>query len=116
MGNRKITVGGEMEKEASSGFIDAWHRAEQGEIFHERHLAFESWDTLARVLTGKRMELLSYVRRNHVTSVRALAKALGRDYSNVHADVQALAKAGLLDTTSKGVRADYDAIETRIAI
>ena len=116
MGNRKITVGGEMEKEASSGFIDAWHRAEQGEIFHERHLAFKSWDTLARVLTGKRMELLSYVRRNHVTSVRALAKALRRDYSNVHADVQALAKAGLLDTTSKGVRADYDAIETRIAI
>jgi predicted transcriptional regulator len=45
-----------------------------------------------------------------------LAKALGRDYSNVHADVQALAKAGLLDTSQKGVRADYDAIETRIAI
>jgi predicted transcriptional regulator len=116
MNEVKITVGGEMEKEASRSFIDAWHRAERGEIFHERHLAIESWDTLARVLTGKRMELLSYVRRNHVTSIRALAKALGRDYSNVHADVQALAKAGLLDTTSKGVHADYDAIETRIAI
>jgi hypothetical protein len=62
------------------------------------------------------MELLSNVRRNPVTSIRALAKALGRDYSNVHADVQALAGAGLLDSTSKGVRADYDAIETRIAI
>ena len=47
------------------------------------------------------MELLSYVRRNHVTSIRALAKALGRDYSNVHADVQALAGAGLLDTLPK---------------
>ena len=116
MNDIKITVGGEMEQEASRQFIDAWHRAERGEIFHERHLAFESWDTLARVLTGKRMELLGYVRRNNVTSVRALAKALGRDYSNVHADVQALAKAGLLDATSSGVRADYDAIETRIAI
>jgi predicted transcriptional regulator len=116
MNEVKITVGGEMEQEASRRFIDAWHRAERGETFHERHLAFESWDTLARVLTGKRMELLSYVRRNNVTSVRALAKALRRDYSNVHADVQALAKAGLLDTTSKGVHADYDAIETRIAI
>jgi predicted transcriptional regulator len=62
------------------------------------------------------MELLSYVHRNHVTSVRALAKALRRDYSNVHADVQALAKAGLLDATSKAIHADYDAIETRIAI
>ena len=87
-----------------------------GEIFHERHLAFESWDALARVLTGRRMELLRYVRRRKVTSVRALAKALGRDYSNVHADVRALAAAGLLDMTDSGVRADYDAIETKIAI
>jgi predicted transcriptional regulator len=116
MSDIKITVGGEMEQEASRQFIDAWHRAERGQTFEERHLAFESWDALARVLSSRRMELLGYVRRHNVTSIRALAKALGRDYSNVHADVQALAKAGLLDTTSKGVRADYDAIETRIAI
>ena len=112
----KFTVGGAMEDEASRRFIDAWHRAERGESFHERHLAFESWEALARVLTGKRMELLRYVRRNNVTSVRALVKALSRDYSNVHADVKALAGAGLLENTSRGVHADYDAIETRIAI
>jgi predicted transcriptional regulator len=116
MSEIKVTVGGEMEQEASGQFIDAWHRAEGGQTFEERHLAFESWDALARVLSSRRMELLRYVRRHHVTSIRALAKALGRDYSNVHADVQVLAKAGLLDTTSKGLRADYDAIETRIAI
>jgi predicted transcriptional regulator len=112
----KITVGGAMEDEAARRFVDVWHRAERGEAFHERHLAFESWDALARVLTGKRMELLRYVRRHNVRSVRALAKALGRDYSNVHADVQALTAAGLLDATDGGVRADYDAIETKIAI
>ena len=116
MNEVKITVGGAMEDEASRRFVDAWHRAERGETFHERHLAFESWDVLARVLTGKRMELLRYVRRHRVASVRALAKALGRDYSNVHGDVQALASAGLLDTTYGGIRADYEAIETRIAI
>ena len=115
MSGVKITVGGAIEDEASRRFIDAWHRAERGELVHERHLAFESWDALARVLTGKRMELLRYVRRHKVTSVRALAKALGRDYSNVHADVQALTSAGLLDATDSG-RADYDAIETKIAI
>ena len=112
----KITVGGTMEDEASRRFVDAWHRAERGESFQERHLAFESWDVLSRVLTAKRMELLRYVRRHKVTSVRALAKALGRDYSNVHADVQALTSAGLLDPSDGGVRVDYDAIETRIAI
>jgi predicted transcriptional regulator len=116
MSNMKITVGGAMEEEAAQRFANAWHRAERGGTFNERHLAFESWDALARVLSGKRMELLHYVRRHEVASVRALAKALGRDYSNVHADVQALTAAGLLETTDGAVRADYDVIETRIAI
>lgn len=112
----KITVGGTIEDDAARRFVDAWHRAEHGEVFCERHIAFESWESLVRLLTGKRMELLRYVRRHKVASVRALAKALERDYANVHADVRALAAAGLLDTTEAGLRADYDAIETKIAI
>jgi predicted transcriptional regulator len=112
----KIMVGGDLEKEATHNFIDSWHRAERGKKFREHNLGFESWDALARILTGKRMDLLRYVRRHKVVSVRALAKALDRDYSNVHADVQALLKAGLLDNGAGGLRADYDAIETKIAI
>ena len=116
MSSVKITVGGAVETDAAKRFTDAWHRAEGGETFHERHLAFESWDALARVITVKRIELLHYVRRHKVSSVRALAKALGRDYSNVHADVQALTAAGLLDTADGSLQADYDVIEPRIAI
>jgi predicted transcriptional regulator len=114
MSDLKISVGGDVLAEAGQRFIDAWHRAEAGEDFCERHLAFENWNTLARVLTGKRAELIGYVRRHDVTSVRQLAAALGRDYSNVHADVKALAAAGLLDTDDGHIRADYDAIETKI--
>ena len=44
MSDVKFTVGGR--------FIDAWHRAEQGERVHERPSAFESWETLSRLLTG----------------------------------------------------------------
>jgi predicted transcriptional regulator len=105
-----------LEDDASRQFANAWHRAQAGEEFEEHRLAFESWDALSRVLTGKRVELLRYVRRHHVPSIRALAKALGRDYSNVHADVKALAAVSLLESTAQGVRADFDAIETRIAI
>ena len=112
----KIKVGGAIETDAARRFIGAWRRASRGETFQERVLTFESWDALARVLTGKRMELLKYVRRHRVRSVRALAKALGRDYSNIHADVQALITAGLLDTEDGGVHTNYDAIETRISI
>jgi predicted transcriptional regulator len=116
MSDVKITVGGAFEEEAARRFADAWRRAERGETFRERHLAFESWETLARVMTTKRMELLRHVRRHPAPSVRALAKALGRDYSNVHADVQALTAAGLLGAEDGALRADYDSIETTIAI
>jgi predicted transcriptional regulator len=116
MSDLQIRVGGSIEEDASRRFINAWHRAEKGKRVRERRLVFENWDTLARVLTGKRMELLGYVKRNDVRSIRALANALGRDYRNVHADVKALESAGLVENTAKGVRADYDAIETRISI
>lgn len=116
MNDVKITVGGDIEAEAAHRFVDAWHRAEGGETFQERHLAFESWEALTRVLSARRLELLRHVRRRGAASVRALAKALGRDYSNVHADVRVLAAAGLIEHVDGGLKADYDAIDTKIAI
>jgi predicted transcriptional regulator len=56
MSDLKITVGGKMEKEATRRFANAWRQAERGADIHERHLAFESRDTLARIMTGERME------------------------------------------------------------
>jgi predicted transcriptional regulator len=56
------------------------------------------------------------VRRHEVGSIRNLAAALGRDYSNVHADVTALAAEGLLEREGGRLRADYDVIETKIAL
>jgi predicted transcriptional regulator len=60
--------------------------------------------------------VVRYVRLHEISRVRVLAKDLERDYSNVHADVQAMTAAGLLDASGIGVRADYDAIETNVAI
>lgn len=83
-----ITVGGNIEKESSQRFVDVRRQASRGKAVRERHLAFENWAALSRVLTGKRPELLHHVRHNKVASVRGLAKALDRDYSDVHADVR----------------------------
>lgn len=69
------------------------------------------------MLTAARLELLRYVHCHEVVSVRALAEALARDDRSVQADVAALIAAGLLlDATESGLRADFDAIETKIAI
>lgn len=52
MSNIQISVGGAFEAEAASRFARAWKQAAAGEVFRDQHLAFESWDVLARVLTG----------------------------------------------------------------
>ena len=80
--------------------VDAWHRAERGELTGanaEVHIGFETWEAMARTLSPKRLELLRDVHRAPARSIRALAQALERDYRRVHEDVLALAAAGLLD-------------------
>lgn len=110
-----ISVGGTLEDDGAA-FIDAWKRAERGEEFQERHLAFESWGTLARVMTPKRYELLRHIHRHPEPSIAALARALSRPYRRVHDDVEALTAAGLLDRRDDMLTADYDRIRTEIAI
>jgi predicted transcriptional regulator len=115
--NRELDIHVDDSAEAmAQRFIDAWHRAERGEAVEERHVSFESWEGLARVLTPKRVELLRHLRRHQVPSIAELARALGRDYKRVHADVEALAAAGLIDRTAAGLRADYGEIRARIAV
>jgi predicted transcriptional regulator len=82
----------------------------------ERHLSFESWEGLSRVLTTKRLELLRHLRRHPAASVAALARAIGRDYKRVHEDVEALAESGLLTRDERSLRTGYDEIRATIAV
>lgn len=112
---------GDTLADTGARFVDAWHRAGRGELTAanaEHHLSFESFATFARLMTPKRLALLREVHRQPARSVRALAQALGRDYRRVHADVEALVGAGLLERGPEGLRADYEAVrvETRIAL
>ncbi|MCZ2982582.1 hypothetical protein NYY70_20610, partial [Acinetobacter baumannii] len=71
---------------------------------------------LAKVLSGKRLELLRHVHQHPAASVAELGRALGRDYKRVHEDVEILTVAGLLERTEGGVRATYDEIRTVISL
>jgi predicted transcriptional regulator len=64
---------------------------------------------------GKRLEILRHLHRNPEASTRSLSRALNRDYKDVHQDVTALISAGLIDDHD-GLRAEYDAIEIRMAL
>ncbi|MEI9965245.1 MAG: hypothetical protein WDM92_11625 [Caulobacteraceae bacterium] len=98
-------------------FVEAWRAAERGERRRERHLSFDRFETLARTLTPRRLELLRHVHAHPPVSIAGLARELGRDYRRVHEDVQALILAGLIEKSdSEGLSAPYDHIETRIAL
>lgn len=114
----KLTLhSGEPVAKAAQRFIDAWERAEHGEVVEpETHITFESWAGLAAVLTPKRVELLRHVHRHPAATVADLARALGRDYKRVREDVEELAAAGLIERTADGVRAKCDEIRTAIAL
>jgi predicted transcriptional regulator len=115
MTETKVIIGGGLEDDAAA-FLDVWRRVERGEVVRETALAFESWEALASVMTGERYRLMRHVHAHPEPSVSALARALGRQYRRVHADVAALEAAGLVDRTGGEVRATVDKITAEIRL
>lgn len=77
--------------------LDSGRRLDKGQRSAARGmLAFESLEGLLKLLTSNRWALLSALRKRGPSSIRALSKALARDYRGVHADVAALIGAGLI--------------------
>ena len=118
MKQQKIDIGVSTAKESYQRFIEAWHQAESGELADvEVHLNFEDLETLVSVLTAKRLELLKTLRKQGPMSVRALAKALERDYKNVHVDTAALEAVNLIQRNDDGkVLAPWDVIDAQLRL
>ena len=92
-------------------------RAEAGEAVEpESHIGFQDWNTFFRVLTPGRIALLRHIHAHEARSVRALAAAVGRDYRRVHADVEALMAAGLVERRGTALITDWDGSEADFEI
>lgn len=65
-------------------------------------LSFENAGMMFDILSTNRWALLNRLRSVGPTSIRALAKALGRDYRGVHSDVSKLLEAGLIGRDDNG--------------
>ncbi len=80
-------------------------------------LSFESARMLFAELTPARLDLLNTLRGLGQISVYALAKAAGRNYSNVHTDISRLIDLGLVERTDdETVEVKFDAVEIRMAL
>jgi predicted transcriptional regulator len=81
------------------------------------HLSFESARALFSELTPARIDLLETLRQCGPCSVYALAKAVGRNYSNVHTDIGKLEEHGLVQRTPEDlVFVPFESVEIHLAL
>ena len=67
-------------------------------------ISFPDFETLGRVITGSRIELLAAIRANKPTSIQELARIVKRNFKNVYDDVKLLAQFGLIELKEDGPR------------
>ena len=116
MAKRRIQVRVGTAEDMGRRFIDAWHRAERGERVREEHLTFVDFKQLLGTLSDERLRLLKEVRCESAASVRQLAERLGRNYKNVHEDIERLTAAGLLAREDGRVMAPYETILAEMSL
>jgi predicted transcriptional regulator len=66
-------------------------------------------------LPPRRLDTLREIKRRGPESIYAVAKQLGRNYSNVHADVQKLIEHGLVEKDNEGrIFVPWDDVVVRV--
>lgn len=66
-------------------------------------LDFEDFDEVERLMRRSNLELLRTVARERPESIRETARFVGRDYKDVHRNLQELESLGVIEFTSEGV-------------
>ncbi|OGT64436.1 MAG: hypothetical protein A3J38_02070 [Gammaproteobacteria bacterium RIFCSPHIGHO2_12_FULL_45_9] len=118
--SKTITIQTGNLQDAAKEFTGAWHRAEKtGSISQPiEKITFTDQRLLFKTLTPRRFDILQYVHQHGRISIRALAKGVGREYSNVHQDVKVLFQLGLIlkDEHSTQYYVPWDKIVTEISL
>ncbi|MGF1644791.1 MAG: hypothetical protein ACFCUJ_14215 [Thiotrichales bacterium] len=78
------------------------------------HLNFASPVDLLSALPLERLRTLREIKTAGPLSVYRLAKRLGRNYSNVHADVKRLVELSLVEQDTNGVSVPFEDIVVRV--
>ena len=67
-------------------------------------ISFPDFETLGKVITGARLELMHVIRAEKPKSIQGLARILERDFKNVYEDVTLLNEFGLIELKKVGSR------------
>lgn len=100
-------------EQALRDLADIWRKTEQGESITPS-IGFGSPSELFAAITDKRLELLRHIAQHEGLNMHQLAKAIGRDYKNVHTDVKALEGLGLIERDNGKLVTPFDEIEIKV--
>ena len=90
-------------RDALDRFEAAWNRLAEGrKVAPLRVLSLEDLPAFAKALTPARWALLESLRKGGPASIYELARRTGRNYKNVHTDVSALLRIGVLEKDGEG--------------
>lgn len=111
-------------KDVLQEFAVELSKARKGErIVPRNELSFQNIDTLRKVLTEKRIELLHVIRKYSPDSIYELAKIVNRDLKSVNVDIDVLVSLGLVsikkikeERMKTRPRVEFDKLNVEIAI
>jgi predicted transcriptional regulator len=92
-----VTLGISSADDTKARMLRAFQGKKQGAF-----IGFATAELLWRVITPKRWEVLRAMTGAGPIAIREVARRVKRDVKSVHADVQALLRAGVLDRTEDG--------------
>lgn len=115
MKKENVTLHSGSLEDMSNRFVIAWHKLKQGESVEKNNYTFFDLNSMLKVLSPKRVELLRYVHHHHVKTIKALADGLGRDYKRVYGDVVILVGAHLMVRDAEGLRAPYESVSASVS-
>ena len=112
----KIKVGIATEEEVNQEFINAWHRAEEGEFSETKEkLYFLDTETFLEILSQHQLKLLYTLRTAGKVNIKTLDNLLEKRYINLKKDVQLLKKVGLIkEASNENIFVPWDKIQAEI--
>src|SRR3970040_2567723 len=93
--NIKIAI--KSDKELFNEIKEVWNKLEKGEkVKKHEGIAFANLDVMRKVLTEERLRILKVIKKEHPSSIYALAKILERDIKNTFDNFNYIAEVGFI--------------------
>lgn len=114
---KKVIIEIKPLKKVLKEFAETYDKIEKGEkVTPKSSVVFSDVNTFRKILSDKRIELLSAIKHQNPHSTYELAKLLDREYKNVYEDVKLLEDLGLINREKNNLHVDYNQLNIQMML